>query len=98
MNIKTLNVQMVDEYREMSMYILCLFRPLHAKLFRVITLPYCDDMVSLENVLDMLCVRKKDGIWYFKATDADWLEDFLRIVDLMGVVGTSVETDEVHWN
>ena len=99
MRIIKLNDQMVKTYEEFSMVILALFKPLHAKLYRVVGLPDIDGkLTELDQVLNTIALRKVNGIWFIKIEDQSDLEDVLTIFMEMGIPATTVEPDETWCN
>lgn len=99
MKIKSLNFQMIESNKELSMVALCFFKLLNSKLHRVVGLPEVGDKVTeLDQVLNTLCLRKKDGIWYFRFTDQEAEMQIMEIMLEMDIPHLVCEPDETWCN
>lgn len=96
MKIKQIDFKMIKEFENVSLSRLCFFKPHPSRLYRVVGLPDVGNMCTeLDQVLNTLCILKKDGVWYFKA-EAE--TDLLEILYAMDIDHLFIEPDEAAWN
>lgn len=92
---------MIETCKELSMEALCFFRPLNAKLYRVVGLPDMEDtakLTELDQVVNTLCVCKKDGVWYFNIVDDEAFADIGMTLDYMNIPFFFITPDEASCN
>lgn len=96
MKIKQIDFKMIYEFENESLSRLCFFKPHPSRLYRVVGLPDVGNMCTeLDQVLNTLCILKRNGIWYFKA-DAEM--DIMEILLEMDIDHLFIEPDEAAWN
>ena len=86
----------IDHFDNITMEtgVLCIVRPFRAKIFRAQGLPPGrHDNQELEQVLNTLCFKKREGVWYFKLPDEEAIGEMCRILDEMAVPHVILEPD-----
>lgn len=82
-------------------------KPMNGRLFRVFNAPKIEvnpasphlvDDVELIQVLNTLCVRYHNGVWYFRMRDAAEMSDIAETLHYMGLQHAFAEPDKKHWN
>lgn len=97
MKIHKLNFDFRDGFREALLEVckrdIVFIRPFGAKLFRVYATPL-DSTTELVQVLNTLCTRYSNGVWYFRILDVDICDTLHH----MGFDNLVVEPEESQLN
>lgn len=100
MRVKKLNFQICEDLRKDDFIFI---RPYGSKLFRC---PFVPDFIKddqakhteLVQVLNTICTKAHNGVWYFKFDDADDKEDFLQTLLHMDMEPILGEPDPETYN